>query len=82
MGYNSLVEQYEKAEARAEKLQKLIAERQVKADDFGDFIFEVHEIGPVLEFNEALWFKLIDHVTAYHDERLVFSFSNGSDLEA
>lgn len=80
--YNTLVDRYEKAKARAEKLQKLIVERQAKADAIGAFIFEVHEIGPVLEFDETLWFKLIDHVTAYHDGRLVFSFSNGSDIEA
>lgn len=80
--YNTLVERYEKATARAEKLQKLIAERQEKADAIGAFIFEVHEIGPLLEFDEALWFKLIDHVTAYHDGRLVFCFTNGSDIEA
>ena len=64
------------------KTNHLLAERQAKADAIGAFIFEVHKIGPILEFDDALWFKLIDHVTAYHDGRLVFNFTNGSDIEA
>ena len=35
-----------------------------------------------LQFNPPLWHTTVDHVTVYADERLVFHFKNGSEVEA
>ena len=32
------------------------------------------------EFTESLWNGLVDHVTVYADERLVFTFKNGKEV--
>ena len=34
-----------------------------------------------LQFNPPLWHTTVDHVTVYADERLVFHFKNGSEVE-
>ena len=31
-------------------------------------------------FNESHWNALVDHVTVYADDRMVFSFKNGSEI--
>ena len=33
-----------------------------------------------LEYTDSLWNGLIDHVTVYADERLVFTFKNGKEI--
>ena len=33
-----------------------------------------------LEYSDNLWIGLIDHVTVYEDERLVFAFKNGKEI--
>ena len=47
----------------------------------GGFMFELRELGELpIAFDERLWHGLIDHVTVYHDERLVFHFKDGSEI--
>ena len=45
-------------------------------------MFEVSEL-PMLpiEFNEKLWDAVIDTVTVYHDDRVIFKFKNGKEIE-
>ena len=31
-------------------------------------------------FSESHWNALVDHVTVYADDRMVFSFKNGSEI--
>ena len=33
-----------------------------------------------IEFEEHLWFALIDRVTVYRDERIVFRFKTGQEI--
>ena len=33
-----------------------------------------------MEFNETLWHTLVDHVTVYNDERIVFTFTDGTEI--
>ena len=46
------------------------------------FLFAITELDNLqLQFNPALWHTTVDHVTVYADERLVFYFKNGSEVE-
>ena len=45
------------------------------------FMFEIHELGALpLAFDEKLWLAVVDQVTIYEDERLVFTFRNGAQV--
>ena len=33
-----------------------------------------------MEFNETLWHTLVDHVTVHNDERIVFTFTDGTEI--
>lgn len=80
--YNSLVERHEKAQNRYDALQKKRDRRLIQADVMSGFLFAITELDTLqLQFNPALWHTTVDHVTVYADERLVFYFKNGSEVE-
>ena len=80
--YNALVERHEKLQSRYDTLQKKRERRLLQADAMSGFLFIIAELDTLqLQFNQPLWHTTVDHVTVYADERLVFYFRNGSDVE-
>lgn len=80
--YNSLVERHEKTQSRYDSLQKKRDRRLIQADVMSGFLFAITELDNLqLQFNPALWHTTIDHLTVYADERLVFHFKNGNEVE-
>lgn len=44
-------------------------------------MFELRELDELpIAFDERLWHGLVDRVTVYHDERLIFHFKDGSEI--
>ena len=44
-------------------------------------LFELTELeAPPIEFDEKLWHAVVDHVTVYNDDRLVYSLKDGSEI--
>lgn len=79
--YNSLVERYERLQSRYDTLQQQKERRQIQADAIGGCLFALEELDMLqITFSEPLWNTVIDHVTVYADERLVFRFKNGSEV--
>ena len=80
--YNALVERHEKAQKRYVTLQKKRDRRLRQADVMGGFLFAITELDTLqLQFNPTLWHTTVDHVTVYANERLVFHFRNGCEVE-
>ena len=80
--YNALVERHEKAQNRYDALQKKHDRRLIQADIMSGFLFAITELDTLqLQFNPPLWHTTVDHVIVYADERLVFHFKNGSEVE-
>jgi len=80
--YNALVERHEKVQNRYDTLQKKRNRRPIHADIMRGFLFTIPELATIrLQFNSPLWHTTVDHVTIYADERLVFHFRNGSEVE-
>ena len=47
----------------------------------GGMLFELTELeAPPIEFDEKLWHAVVDHVTVYNDDRLVFSLKDGTEI--
>ena len=79
--YNGYVERYESLKERYTQLQVKREERDAEAIRIGGFMFELRELDELpMAFDEKLWHGLIDHVTVYDDERLVFHFKDGSEI--
>ncbi len=81
--YNGYVKRYEAAKGKADRLQMQKAERQARADAVGAFMFALSELGTgVTEFDDSLWQATVVKATAYPDGRLVFTFRDGTEIEA
>ena len=79
--YNDLTDRFRTKE---EKLKRLTAERKKRDAEsvaIGGMLFELTELeAPPIEFDEKLWHAVVDHVTVYNDERLVFSLKDGTEI--
>ena len=81
--YHSLARRFDYAKKRYDELVRQKTERENKAISIGGFMFEMMERDqPLKEFDDHLWLVSIDHVTAYHDGRLVFQFKSGLEITA
>lgn len=79
--YNALVERYESLQSRYDTLQQQKERRQIQADAIGGCLFALEELDLLqIQFSDTLWNTVVDHVTVYADERLVFQFKNGSEI--
>ena len=79
--YNALAERYEGLQMQYNTLQQQRERRKIQADAIGGCLFALGELDLLdISFSEALWNTVIDHVTVYADERLVFHFKNGAEV--
>ena len=78
--YNDLTDRFR---AEEEKLKRLTAERKKRDAEsvaIGGMLFELTELeAPPIEFDEKLWHAVVDKVTVYHDDRLVY-LKDGADI--
>ena len=80
--FSALTEKHEKLKSRYDALLKQCERRLWQADILGGFLFAIKELDILqLDFTPTLWHTTVDHVTVYADERLVFKFRNGNEVE-
>ena len=80
--YDGYTNRFNKAKEQYTKLQKTIEQRKLKADIIKGFICDISELDNLpIEFNERLWNSVIDSITVYEDEKIVFKFKNGIEIE-
>ena len=80
--YNDYAARFEKATEDYEKLQKQKLRRLHQSDILETFAFEIFCLPDLrIEFSDRLWLNLIDRATVYGDERIVFKFKNGAEIE-
>lgn len=79
--YDGFSVRYNKAEKRCEALKRRKVTLMFEVDMIECFMTEIC-LMPELPtgFSESHWNALIDHVTVYADDRMVFTFKNGSEI--
>ena len=79
--YTELSQRYESTKAGYEALLERRKQMDATAITFSNILFRLGELTQIpLEFNESLWHTLVDHVTVYNDERVVFTFTDGTEI--
>ena len=79
--YADLTRQYEEKKAEYESLLERKKAMESTAIVFSGILFRLTELEEIpIDFDEALWNTLVDHVTVYADERIVFSFMDGTEI--
>ena len=80
--YNGYVERFDKLKTRYEALKAERTVREGNLERIGGFMFTIQELDKLpIAFDEKLWNTLVDHVTVYSDERVVFTFQDGKEIE-
>ena len=80
--YNSLVERYKKLQAECDFLQQQKERRQIQAEAIGSCLDALAALElPQIAYTDSLWNTAVDYVTVFADDRLVFHFKNGSEVE-
>ena len=81
--YNGLLERYEKAKEKLKKIEQQRRERRVKREQLDVFLETLVRQDSILtEFDETLWYAVIDKVTVYTTDDVQFTFRYGSVIKA
>lgn len=79
--YNVYVAKFESLSEQKEALKNQRNDRMAKNTLITEFMSEISEMDTLpIQFDERLWSAVVDHVTVYEDERLVFTFKNGTEI--
>ena len=81
--YEALASRFEDTKARYEQVSSDITAKGIRRREFDRFIKEVEKLPRVItEFDEALWGSLVDHVTVYAKDNIVFTLTSGMEVKA
>ena len=79
--YRELSIRYEATKAEYESLLVRRKEMEELAIVIGGMLFRLTELPDIpATFDDALWHTLVDHVTVYNDERIAFTFTDGTEI--
>ena len=79
----ALVARYDQTEKRRNEVIEQIGQLQVRRRKVGRFIQSVEELPELFtEFDVGLWAALVDSMTVYSKDRIVFGLTCGMELEA
>lgn len=80
--YNSLVERYDAAKARFDKVTEAISAKESQAERLAMFERTLEtQKEPVAEFDERLWGAMVDYVTVGADKGLTVVFRDGTGMQ-
>ena len=80
--YNRLVKRYERAVDRLKKATDERESRMQRDRELRIFIGAIKEQPLVLEtWDEGLWLTLLETATVHADNRIIFRFKDGTDIE-
>jgi len=81
--HDELIQQYESQKAVYDKLMQKKDDRQNKIKQLQQLILQLDKTDyPVDSFDENLWRIMIDMVTVFHDNKMIFQFLDGTEIEA
>lgn len=82
MRYDELVKRYETAKVEFNNIEEKRQDQKVRKDIIISFIERLKDQETILtEFDDSLWAATIDNVIVENQERAVFIFKNGSQIE-
>jgi len=80
--YDALVGRFNTAKARLDEVQGLISDKRSRSKAMEAFTAElVAQDGLITDFDERLWYSLVDFVTVYNENDVRFTFKNGAEIQ-
>jgi hypothetical protein len=80
--HEELAQMYESKKAIYDKLMQKKNDRLNKIKQLRQIIIQLTETDtPVDTFDENLWRTMIEKVTVFHDNKMIFQFLDGTEIE-
>lgn len=80
--YEGLVGRFELAKNRLEEIASQREERRNKLDVLGPFVKKLRQQeGLISEFDERLWYTLVNEVVVYSEGDIRFTFKDGTEIK-
>lgn len=80
--YNALADRFEKAKERLETVSMEITEKQARREMAEQCLAEIaKQEGVVSEFDEDLWYALVDYATVHGKNDVRFTFKDGTEIK-
>ena len=80
--YERLAGEFETIQAQVEEVQREITDRKAEREKTERFIRELGGMDLVEEFNESIWYSLVDHMTVYTKKDVRIVFKDGTEIRA
>lgn len=81
--YDSLVQRFDRAKTRLEKVTAEIQEKQTSSASMGTFLNAFEQMPDALaEFSLESWHSMVDFATVYSIDDIRFTFKNGQEIKA
>ena len=77
---DAIVARYESLGTEYNQLMQEINDKSLRRDAISRFRHEFEQLEPAEEFNEMQWISMLEQVTVYSKERIVFEFRDGSEI--
>ena len=78
--YGTLSDRFDKATARFEEIEEAIGSKQSRRAAIETFLNNLRDANIVDNFEVSLWCGLLDFVTVYSRDNVVFTFRNGTEI--
>ncbi len=80
--YNALADRFEKAKERLETVSMETMEKQERLEMAEQCLAEIaKQEGVIYEFDEGLWYALVDYVTVHGKDDVRFMFKDGTEIK-
>jgi len=81
--YGGLAERFDMVKARLGEVTEEISSKQARGELVGAFVEELGRQDELItEFDERLWYSLLDYVTVYGEDDVRFTFKDGTEIRA
>jgi site-specific DNA recombinase len=80
--YDGLVLRFDTVKARFEEVSELVSSKKARGELVGAFVAELGKQGGLItDFDERLWYSLVDFVTVYSENDVRFTFKDGTEIK-
>ena len=80
---NELTKEYDEKFGKFQKLEQKRVDQLNRAETLQNMVHQLSETKSIIDaFDDSLWRTMIEKVTVFHDNRMIFQFLDGTEIEA
>lgn len=80
---DALSKEYDEKFRKFQKLEQKRTDQLNRAETLQNMIQQLSETKTIIDtFDDSLWRTMIEKVTVFHDNRMIFQFLDGTEIEA